>query len=133
MGPCAAMLIGCVAGLLSVFGYAKLQPCLERRLGLHDTCGIHNLHGMPGILGGIASIIVIGLDQGHVVGVAQEDIAKQCWKQFWGIVVSLFMALVGGYFTGHLVSEPVFDCPEEDFEDQCNWEMPFEESVKEAP
>jgi len=37
--PFAALLIGSVAGALSVFGYVKIQPVLEVKLGLHDTCG----------------------------------------------------------------------------------------------
>jgi ammonium transporter Rh len=26
-------------------------------LGIYDTCGVHNLHGIPGVLGGIVSAI----------------------------------------------------------------------------
>ncbi|KAM7314084.1 hypothetical protein ISCGN_003869, partial [Ixodes scapularis] len=33
-------------------------PFLSRRLRIHDTCGINNLHGMPGILAGIVSAVV---------------------------------------------------------------------------
>lgn len=25
---------------------------------VHDTCGVHNLHGMPGVIGGIVGVIV---------------------------------------------------------------------------
>ncbi|KAG0426926.1 hypothetical protein HPB47_025993 [Ixodes persulcatus] len=35
-----------------------LKPFLCRRLRIHDTCGINNLHGMPGILAGIVSAVV---------------------------------------------------------------------------
>jgi len=36
-----------VAGLLSTFGFAVLQPILEKHTIVRDTCGVHNLHGMP--------------------------------------------------------------------------------------
>lgn len=61
MGTCASMninpiwaiLIGISTGIVSALGFSKLQPYLESKVGLHDTCGILNLHCMPGILGGI--------------------------------------------------------------------------------
>ena len=55
--PWGAILIGILAGTLSVVGYVYITPMLERRIGLDDTCGVHNLHGMPGIPGSVVSII----------------------------------------------------------------------------
>ena len=49
--------VALVAGFVSVAGYVFVQPFLERTLGLHDTCGVHNLHGMPGLIGGIGGAI----------------------------------------------------------------------------
>jgi ammonium transporter Rh len=51
--PFGSLLTGFCAGPIAALGYIYLTPLLERKLGLHDTAGIHNLHGMPGILGGI--------------------------------------------------------------------------------
>lgn len=48
-----AMLIGGAAGIVSAWGFLKLGPWLQEKIGLHDTCGVHNLHGMPGIMGGL--------------------------------------------------------------------------------
>lgn len=30
---------------------------MEKRLKIQDTCGIHNLHAMPGVVGGIVGAI----------------------------------------------------------------------------
>lgn len=38
-----------------------LQPVLESRFKLQDTCGVHNLHGMPGLLGAILGVVVAAL------------------------------------------------------------------------
>ena len=51
--PAGALLVGIAAGVVSVVGFAFLTPLLERLVGLGDTCGVHNLHGIPGILGGL--------------------------------------------------------------------------------
>lgn len=51
--PYVSMIIGCIAGILSCLGFIYLSPKLQKKIGLYDTCGIHNLHGMPGVLGGL--------------------------------------------------------------------------------
>ncbi|PAA79421.1 hypothetical protein BOX15_Mlig015994g2, partial [Macrostomum lignano] len=54
--PYGALIIGCLAGLLSVFGYAVIAKKL-RAANILDTCGVNNLHGMPGLLAGLLGII----------------------------------------------------------------------------
>lgn len=39
----------------------KLQISLSGKLRIHDTCGVHNLHGMPGIAAGIIGTIVAAI------------------------------------------------------------------------
>merc|ERR1719190_225503 len=53
VGPFGAIVVGSLAGLLSCWGFVK-GPFFSDV----DTCGISNLHGMPGIFGGIVSILV---------------------------------------------------------------------------
>lgn len=55
-----SLTIGIIAGFVSNIAYAKLMHKLEHGfLGIHDTCGVHNLHGIPGLLGGLISAMVI--------------------------------------------------------------------------
>merc|ERR1712178_493965 len=56
--PFGAVSIGVIAGALSTFGFCKVQDMLNTKMGLHDSCGIHNLHGMPSVLGGLLSALV---------------------------------------------------------------------------
>jgi ammonium transporter Rh len=83
-----ALVIGAVAGALCVLGYAIVQPLIQRAIKIADTCGVHNLHGMPGLLGGLAAIFVI------------PEIAT---AQLLGIAFTVVFALVGGLVAGYVV------------------------------
>uniref|UniRef100_A0A8C7FLH9 Ammonium transporter Rh type A n=1 Tax=Oncorhynchus kisutch TaxID=8019 RepID=A0A8C7FLH9_ONCKI len=89
IGPFGAMIIGFVAGIVSTLGFKFLTPILASNLGIQDTCGVHNLHGMPGILGGIAGIVAVAL--GKKDGAVMQAAA---------LASSLGFALVGGAMTG---------------------------------
>jgi ammonium transporter Rh len=88
VSPGGAFGIGLLAGTISVLGYVFLQPLLESKFKIVDTCGVHNLHGMPGLLGGISAFFI-------VPGIAIA--------QFNGIVISLGIAIVGGLITGAII------------------------------
>lgn len=55
--PYEAMICGWCIGALSAIGYIYIGPWLKKTINLNDTCGIHNLHAMPGFMGGIVSAI----------------------------------------------------------------------------
>ena len=63
--PFGAMLAGFVTGIVSSFGFAKLSGFLREKISLHDTCGVLNLHGIPGLIGGIVSAIVVSRGEGN--------------------------------------------------------------------
>ena len=88
VSPTGAFGIGLLAGAVSVVGYVFIQPALEARFKLVDTCGVHNLHGMPGLLGALVAIFV-------VPGIAGA--------QFIGIVFSVALALITGSLAGMLI------------------------------
>lgn len=86
--PGYAMLIGIAAGTLSTVGYTMIAPRLERLIKGTDTCGVHNLHGMPGVFGGITGMLITG-----AIGV-----------QLLGIVCTVAIAFIGGKITGYIIS-----------------------------
>ena len=86
--PGWSMLIGLIAGTISVVGYAIIQPRLQKATGGVDTCGVHNLHGMPGVFGGI---IALGL------------VASPLW-QLTGILMSVIFAITTGIVVGFIAS-----------------------------
>ena len=86
-----ALSVGSAAGALSVYGFASVQPWLEEH-GLHDTCGIHNLHGMPSVLGALVSIIM---------GLVQGASNFNPLVQLTGTVVTLLSAVVAGALSAY--------------------------------
>lgn len=61
LGPYGALLVGAVAAVICVLGFKFLTPVLARKLHIHDTCGVNDLHGMIGIYAGIVSVIMASL------------------------------------------------------------------------
>lgn len=95
--PFGALLVGSLAGTLSTLGYCLLQDKLTA-LGLHDTCGIHNLHGMPSLLGGIASAIVPAVLSG-----TQDVQPGSPGTQMAGVGLTLVVAISTGCVAGGLM------------------------------
>ncbi len=101
-----AMIIGIVAGAISTIGFAIIQKHEEKLLNIIDTCGVSNLHGIPGLLGGLAAILVVdGINAGD---------------QLKGILVTILLAIIGGFFTGKIVS--LFGLHKEAYEDAVEFE-----------
>lgn len=88
--PKASLMLGFIAGILSVIGFALIQPRVQRIIKGIDTCGVHNLHGMPGILGGLAAIFIA---KNVVPGL-----------QIKAVVITFIIAWITGLAAGTVVS-----------------------------
>jgi ammonium transporter Rh len=92
IGLHTAGVAGFFAACLSSWGYAVLTPLLASKLKIHDTCGVNNLHGMPGIAGSIlAAVVVTVLDDGDAR------------TQIIALAVSFGIAVAAGLVTGFIM------------------------------
>mmetsp|Transcript_17138 Transcript_17138/g.36782 ORF Transcript_17138/g.36782 Transcript_17138/m.36782 type:complete len:127 (-) Transcript_17138:225-605(-) len=100
------MVIGTIAGALSTWGFV-FSPFF----GDVDTCGIMNLHGMPGVLGGLVSVVVPFL---------YADAPSVAWKQAAGLGATLVIAIATGAICGLMLK--MLDTPRMAFSDETFWE-----------
>lgn len=101
-----AMIIGIIAGTISTIGFAILQEKQQKVQKIVDTCGVTNLHGIPGLFGGLAALVVVdGIDAG---------------AQLKGILATIIIAIVAGLFTGKVVS--LFGQPIKIYDDEAEFE-----------
>ena len=133
-------LIGSAAGILSALGFLYLSSFLQEKINLHDTCGVHNLHGMPGVMGGLVGALSASLSGNAYSEAAQiETFAamgdgrtaqQQGMYQVAALGITLGIAIISGILSGFLVSnccvvENFFD-DEEHFRD-VEFDVPLEE------
>jgi ammonium transporter Rh len=88
--PGTAFTIGILAGAISTFGFAVIQAKLTNLTRKVDTCGVFYLHGLPGLLGGIAALVVI------------SDI--NFGAQLTGILVTIIIAACAGLVSGKVIA-----------------------------
>ncbi|KAM9317136.1 ammonium transporter Rh type A [Gastrophryne carolinensis] len=120
IGPFGAMIIGFIAGIISTLGFKYLTPIVATKLRIQDTCGVHNLHGLPGILGGIAGIVAtaMGAKSGYTP-----------LMQGAALAATFGISVVGGVITGFILKLPFWGQPPDQncYDDTIYWEVPLEE------
>ncbi|XP_004674088.1 PREDICTED: ammonium transporter Rh type A [Condylura cristata] len=117
INPYGAMIIGSLAGIVSVLGYKFLTPFFASKLRIQDTCGVHNLHGLPGLIGGLAGIVTVAMKSSDMSKVARQASA---------LGSSIGTAVVGGLITGLILKIPIWGQPSDQacYDDSVYWEPP---------
>ncbi|XP_054662467.1 ammonium transporter Rh type B isoform X1 [Grus americana] len=109
--PFGALIAGFLAGLIPPLGFRFLTPVLRSRLKTQDTCGVHNVHGLPGILGALLGTLLTALATADAYGgrlelvfplVAQgsRTATDQALCQLCALPITLLLATLGGFLTG---------------------------------
>jgi len=74
ISPAAAYALGVMGCTACFLGYRYLTPFLARRLRIQDMCGIHNLHGLTGLISSTAGICAILLASEETYGPSMWEI-----------------------------------------------------------
>ncbi|XP_053171470.1 ammonium transporter Rh type B-A-like [Scomber japonicus] len=74
ISPAAAYGLGIMGCTACYFGYRYLTPFLARRMRIQDQCGIHNLHGLTGLISSTAGICAILLATEETYGPSMYQI-----------------------------------------------------------
>jgi len=125
------MIVGFITGCVSAYGFAFISTFMKEHLKLHDTCGVINLHGIPGVMGGLISAIV-AVRAGDTFGDSLNPTYPfttgrtpqvQAGYQLAGLCIALGIAITTGLFTGFITSQSFFQPPPEEnlFDDKHHW------------
>jgi len=128
LNPAVAIFVGICASLVATAGSYYVQPYLEEKFTIHDTCGVHNLHGMTSIVGGTVSIIVAVVNVDQDSGIYNVDgknyASSQWWRQLVGMLVVFTYSIFTGLVTGYILNT-FFSTPKgvKSFHDDQYWEV----------
>ncbi|NXQ12342.1 RHBG protein, partial [Peucedramus taeniatus] len=119
--PFGALIAGFLVGLISPLGFKFFTPVLHSRLKIQDTCGVHNTHGLPGVLGALLGTLLTLLATADTYGyrlelvfplVAQgsRTVTDQAFIQLSALPLTLLLATLGGCITGAVLKIKVLRC-----------------------
>ncbi|XP_005532342.1 PREDICTED: ammonium transporter Rh type B [Pseudopodoces humilis] len=134
--PFGALIAGFLVGLISPLGFRFFTPVLHSRLKIQDTWGVHNIHGLPGILGALLGTLLTLLATADTYGdrlelvfplVAQgsRTVTDQAFIQLGALPLTLLLAALGGCLTGAVLKIKVLRCsPDAQYmENTVLWEV----------
>jgi len=128
------VIVGSIAGALSTVGFRFIKPVLQK-FRIHDSCGVSNLHGLPGLLAGIFGIILAIFP---TYSLYTENLLGTCWntyhRTYWGqfgyqaaaLGVTIGIAVIGGLITGAILRLPLLNDPRPSayYNDRAHWDVP---------
>ncbi|NWV45769.1 RHBGB protein, partial [Daphoenositta chrysoptera] len=120
--PFGALIAGFLAGLITPLGFRFFTPALQSGLKIQDTCGVHNIHGLPGILGALMGTLLTLLATADTFGDRLElvfplmaqgsrTVTDQAFIQLSALPVTLLLAALGGCITGAVLKTKVLRSP----------------------
>ncbi|XP_062367396.1 ammonium transporter Rh type B isoform X2 [Cinclus cinclus] len=134
--PFGALIAGFLVGLISPLGFRFFTPVLHSRLKIQDTCGVHNIHGLPGILGALLGTLLTLLATADTYGdrlefvfplVAQgsRTVTYQALMQLSALPLTLLLAALGGCLTGAVLKTKLLRCARDaqSMENTVSWEV----------
>ncbi|KAF6109819.1 hypothetical protein HJG60_011012 [Phyllostomus discolor] len=99
-----------------------LHVCFDHLLGIHDTCGVHYTFGLPGLLGGIAYIVLMMQETSWIM----TSVFHQMLISSGTLGLYMAMGLASGLLTGLLLNVRIWRASHvaKYFDDQAFWEFP---------
>jgi len=126
--PGGAIAIGMAAAWVSGIGYNVIMPNIQHLV--HDSCGIHNLHGLPSVAGAIVSVILAS--KAKESDYAAEDYASafpngdnQWLQQLQGSLAVLIFSLSTGYITMLVCKKMFLQKAADKFSDREYWDIAY--------
>lgn len=100
----------------------SFQPILAAKLNVHDTRGVFSLHGLPAIVGALASVVLLFIIPTDPYGDSIRNIypnfktdtydghiaSEQALYQLAGLGVTIAVAAVAGLITGLVLRVPIW-------------------------
>ncbi|XP_060708887.1 ammonium transporter Rh type C-like 2 [Hemiscyllium ocellatum] len=142
--PYGSLIVGALSGAVSTLGFIFLSPLLEKYLKIQDTCGIHNLHGIPGVIGAIVGAVTAAAATEGVYGreglieafgfegrFADRTPSVQGGYQAAALCVTLLLSVGGGAVVGFILKLPFWGDPSDEncFEDEVYWKVSVDEEA----
>ncbi|XP_061604180.1 LOW QUALITY PROTEIN: rh50-like protein [Phyllopteryx taeniolatus] len=150
--PAAAHALGTVGCTACMLGYKYLSPLLAKWFRIQDQCGIHNLHGLTGLISWICAIIMANeevygpslydtfrhrtpkegdpklLELQALIPGLQPGLGRTAREQAAAIFSTIAVAAIGGMLTGVVLKMPYLASPSDDlcFDDQLYFDVPLD-------
>ncbi|CAL8286045.1 unnamed protein product [Lota lota] len=119
--PWVAMTIGLAAGVISTLALRYLKHHMLLAFECHDTCGVLSVHGLPGLLGWLAHLILQINYMDDLTTAIRFAVFHICT-----LLITLSLSMSMGLITGDMFKWNFWKPPQdrECFDDQVFWEFP---------